>query len=320
MDTFTVKVAARTQATREITCFDLVSADAQPLPAFTAGAHLDVHLPNGLIRAYSLWNDSAEHDHYRIAVLREPQSRGGSALLCDRVRTGDTLTVSPPRNKFRLQGARRTLLLGGGIGVTPLLSMADQLARMRADFTLHYYNKTRARAAFLPEIAAAPWAAHAELYFSDEVGHARSRITDLLAAIDPLTHLYACGPAGFVEHVIACAVQAGLAERQIHVEPFTLPESMKPDFTGPAFQVKLRSTGRVYTIPADEPPTAALARQGVRIPVSCEEGNCGTCQTGVLEGTPDHRDVYLTPEQRASGHTFMPCCSRAKTPWLLLDL
>lgn len=167
MDTFTVKVAARTQATHDITCFDLVSADARPLPAFTADAHINVHLADGMIRAYSLWNDSAERGHYRIAVLREPQSRGSSATLCDHVRAGDTLTISPPRNRFRLQGARHTLLLGGGIGVTPLLSMAGQLARMRADFTLHYDNKTRSRAAFLPEIAAAPWAGHAELHFSD---------------------------------------------------------------------------------------------------------------------------------------------------------
>lgn len=320
MPEITVEVASRTQPTPEIACFDLVAAADAVLPGFSAGAHIDVHLRANLIRQYSLYNDCAERGHYRIAVLREPQSRGGSAMLCDAVRVGDRLAISRPRNSFALRRARRSLLLGGGIGITPLLPMAHQLARTGADFALHYYNKSRARSAFVREIGAAPWSARAQLHFSDEAGPARQRLAELLARLDGDTHVYACGPAGFVEHVIRCAAQAGLDERQIHYEPFALPASMKPDYAGPAFQVRLRSSGRVYTIPADEPPTRALERQGVRIPVSCEEGNCGTCLTGVLEGIPDHRDVCLSEAERAGNRQFTPCCSRARTPLLVLDL
>lgn len=315
-----LKVAARSQATAQIVCFDLVAVDGTALPAFSAGAHIDVHLPGNLIRQYSLYNDSTERQRYCIAVLREPASRGGSAFLCDRLKVGDTLAASAPRNHFPLRHARYSLLLGGGIGITPLLSMAGHLWRGGSDFVLHYYNPTRARAAFVDEISAAPWAARAQLHFSDEAGSARQRLADLLARIDDYTHIYACGPAGFVEHVIRCAAQTGLEERQIHYEPFALPESLKPNYDGPAFQVKLRSTGKVYVIPANEPPTRALERQGVRIPVSCEEGNCGTCLTGVLEGVPDHRDVYLDKAEHARSRQFLPCCSRAKTPLLVLDL
>jgi len=320
MSLLTVEVARRTQATPEITCFDLVPAAGTTLPGFSPGAHVDVHLRADLIRAYSLCNDSAERGRYRIAVLREPHSRGGSALLCDTVRAGDRLSISAPRNNFPLRRARRSLLLGGGIGMAPLLPMAQQLARDGADFALHGYYTSRSRAAFVREIGAAAWSSRAQLHFSDEAGSSRQRLADMLAGLDEDTHVYACGPAGFVEHVIRCAALAGLDERQIHYEPFALPTSMKPDCRGPAFQVRLRSSGRVYTIPADEPPTRALARQGVRIPVSCEEGNCGTCLTGVLEGIPDHRDVCLDAAERARNRQFAPCCSRSRTPLLVLDL
>lgn len=314
------RIETRSRATATITVFQIAAIDGAALPAFTPGAHIDLHLPNDLIRQYSLCGDPADRRHYRIAVLREPASRGGSAWLCDKARVGDELCISALRNNFRLQLARRALLLGGGIGVTPLLPMASQLHRNGADFMLHYYNHSRSRAAFLDELAAVPWANRVALHFSDEADSARQRLAGLLAGIDADTHVYACGPAGFVEHVIACVAQSNLEERQIHYEPFALPDSLKPDFSGPSFQVRLRSSGRVYTIPADVPPTRALEHQGVRIPVSCEEGNCGTCQTGVLEGVPDHRDVYLSEREKAGHRTFMPCCSRALTPLLVLDL
>lgn len=315
-----VRVAAKTHLAQGIDGFNLVPMEGARLPVFAPGAHIDLVLPGELIRQYSLCNDAIERQRYCIAVLREPDSRGGSIALHDKVRVGDVLRISALRNRFRLRPAQRTLLLAGGIGITPLLPMARQLARMHMDFALHYYMRSRSRAAFLDELAAAPWVAQVTLHVSDEQGSARGRLADMLAALDAWTHVYACGPAGFVAHVMDCMATAGIDERQIHYEPFALPAMLQPKLDGPAFNVVIRSTGKVYTIPADEPPTRALARQGVRIPVSCEEGSCGTCETRVLEGIPDHRDTYLGAEARASHRVFMPCCSRALTPVLVLDL
>ncbi|WP_269498482.1 PDR/VanB family oxidoreductase [Castellaniella sp. S9] len=319
MQELSVRVADKRREAQDVVSLELVDAQGAPLPAFTAGAHIDVHLPGGLIRQYSLLNDSAERTRYRIGVLREAASRGGSLVVHDRIEVGDVLRISEPRNRFALQAAPRSLLLAGGIGVTPILCMARQLHAAGADFEFHYSCRTRARAAFLDDIGGSALAARTRLHFDDEPDTALDAPA-LLASAGADTHVYVCGPAGFIDHVVALARAAGFEDSRIHFERFAASEPVAPVQGDQAFQVRLASTGEVFDIPADEPVTKALDRHGVFIPVSCEEGICGTCLTGVVEGDPDHRDSYLTDEEHAANDQFTPCCSRSKTPMLVIDL
>ena len=321
-ESLTVRVAGKLQAAQDVISLDLVDPDGGVLPACTAGAHIDVHLPGGFIRQYSLLNDGLQPTCYRIAVLREPQSRGGSVAVHDQVQVGDLLRVSLPRNRFPLVAAARSLLFAGGIGITPLLCMARSLQAAGAAFELHYSCRARARAAFLDELLAPALAGHVQTHFDDEPATALDAPA-VLAGADAQTHVYVCGPSGYIDFICAQARLAGLDDARIHFERFSLDEDQNPAVPAAgdvAFQVRLASTGEVFDIPADETVTAALDRQGVYIPVSCEEGICGTCLTGIQEGIPDHRDSYLTESEHAANDQFTPCCSRARTPVLVLDL
>ncbi|WP_322998983.1 PDR/VanB family oxidoreductase [Castellaniella sp.] len=317
-----VRVSARHEAAQDIVSLDLEDPAGGLLPAFTPGAHIDVHLPGGLIRQYSLMNDCRERTRFRIGILREPQSRGGSVALHDQVRDGDLLQISAPRNRFELVPAAHSVLLGGGIGITPILCMATELNAQGADFTLHYSCRSRARAAFLQDIAPIVQAGHAHLHFDDEPDTALDAAVLLAQAAADRAQVYVCGPAGYIEFVRAQARSAGIPDARVHFELFALDEADKPRPSDQdwAFQVQLASTGEIFDIPADETITHALDRQGVFIPVSCEEGICGTCLTGVKSGTPDHRDSYLTDDEHAANDQFTPCCSRSRTPLLILDL
>ncbi|HET8596346.1 MAG TPA: PDR/VanB family oxidoreductase [Castellaniella sp.] len=317
-----VRVAGKHEAAQDIVSLDLEDPAGGPLPAFAPGAHIDVHLPGGLIRQYSLVSDCRQRARFRIAVLREPQSRGGSVSVHEQVRAGDLLRISAPRNRFELVPAAHSLLLAGGIGITPILCMATELQARGADFNLHYSCRSRVRAAFLDEMEPLVSAGRAHLHFDDEPQTA----ADMAALLDQAARdgavLYVCGPAGYIEFVRAQARAAGIDEARVRFEHFALDEADKPRLDGEdvAFQVQLASTGETFDIPADETITHALDRQGVFIPVSCEEGICGTCLTGVKSGIPDHRDSYLTDEEHAANDQFTPCCSRARTPLLILDL
>ncbi|HEX7386198.1 MAG TPA: PDR/VanB family oxidoreductase [Castellaniella sp.] len=317
-----VRVAQKLVAAQDIVSLALVDAGGGELPVFTPGAHIDVYLPGGLIRQYSLMNDCRDRTQFCIGVLREPQSRGGSIVLHDQVQVGDVLQISAPRNRFELQPCAHSLLLAGGIGITPLLCMARQLQAQAADFSLHYSCRTQARAAFLAEIAPLVQTGRAHLHFDDELQTILNAPAVLAQAAQQGAQVYVCGPAGYLEFIRGQASAAGLAGTQIHFERFALDESQRPQVGGGdvAFQVQLASTGEIFDIPADETVTQALDRQGVFIPVSCEEGICGTCLTGVKSGLPDHRDSYLTDDEHAANDEFTPCCSRALTPLLVLDL
>ncbi len=323
MDTplITVQVSQKRVVAQDIVCLDLRALDGQDLPPFSPGAHVDVHVPGGLIRQYSLLSDSTVCTDYQIAVLREVQSRGGSQAIHDLVQAGDLLQISAPRNHFGLVPAARTLLFAGGIGITPLLCMARQLHATKVPFQLHYSSRSQVRAAFLDQLQQFPADAVA-LYFDDDSAKTLD-IRGVLSA-QPLadTHVFVCGPAGYIDYVCGQVRQAGLPDAQVHVERFALGEADRPVITDQdvAFEVQLASTGEIFQIPADESITSALDRQGVFIPVSCEEGICGTCLTGITEGVPDHRDTYLTDEEHAANDQFTPCCSRARTPRLILDL
>jgi vanillate O-demethylase ferredoxin subunit len=318
MNELTVRVTQRKEEADGICSFELVADSTAALPAFTAGAHIDVHVAPGLVRQYSLCNDPAETGRYRIAVLREPASRGGSAGMHERVRVGDRLQVSAPRNHFPLTPATRSLLLAGGIGVTPMLAMATTLHRAGSAFEMHYCGRSRHRMAFVDELARSAFAARVQVHADDGAPEQRLDIERLLTQTDADTHLYVCGPSGFMDHVLDTARRLGWPESRLHREYFAGTVTTAEDDA--AFDVRVASSGLVLRVPSDQRVIDVLAAHGVEVPVSCESGVCGTCLTRVLEGTPDHRDSFLTDSERQANDQFPPCCSRACSPLLVLDL
>lgn len=314
-----VRVARKSLEAVDICTFELVDVNGGPLPAFSAGSHVDVHLPNGLTRQYSLCNDPAESHRYLIGVLRDPGTRGGSKAMHERVHEGDVLAISAPKNHFPLaHEAKRHLLLAGGIGVTPILCMAERLAIAGAEFEMHYCTRSRERTAFRDRIAASEFAPRVRFHFDDGAPAQKLDIAALLATPQPGVHLYVCGPKGFMDAVLGTARARGWPEAQLHYEFFTA-EVVKSD-SDESFEVKLASSGRIVVVPKDKTVVQALAESGVEVQTSCEQGVCGTCLTRVLEGVPDHKDMYLTPEEQAANDQFTPCCSRSKSARLVLDL
>jgi vanillate monooxygenase ferredoxin subunit len=318
MEHLSVKVVRKTLEAEGIASFELARLDEAPLPAFSAGSHVDVQVPGGLTRQYSLCNDAAEQHRYRIAVLRDPASRGGSVAMHDAVNEGDVIHISEPRNHFPLQHAKRSLLFAGGIGVTPLLCMAQRLATIGAEFTLHYCTRSAERTAFRAEIAASAFADKVRFHFDAGPPEQKLKLDEVLATPDPDTRLYVCGPTGFIDWLIGTAKAKGWNADQIHLEYFG---AAPQDNTGDtAFEVRVASSGRTYAVAAGQTVVQALASQGIEILTSCEQGVCGTCITRVLDGEPDHRDLYFTDEEKAKNDQFTPCCSRARSKLLVLDL
>jgi vanillate monooxygenase ferredoxin subunit len=311
-----VRIEAKTAVAQDVCALTLVAADGGALPHFTAGAHVDVHLPGGLVRQYSLSNDPTETHRYVLGVLLDAQSRGGSRAVHELLVPGQLLQVSEPKNHFPLAvEAGRSLLIAGGIGITPILAMARQLAAAGAEFELHYAASSVERMAFRAEIEASPWAGRAHFHASP----ARLDVERLLAAATADAHVYVCGPKRLIDAVIGCAQQLGWAADRVHREFFAgapTPESGGDQ----AFEIELARSGRVITVRAHQTAAQALIDAGVSLLTSCEQGICGSCLTRVLAGVPEHRDLYLTPHERAENDQFTPCCSRARTPRLVLDL
>jgi len=318
MTTLQVRVARKTVEATDIASFELVSLDGGALPAFAAGSHVDVQLPNGLTRPYSLCNDPGESHRYLVAVLRDPASRGGSQAMHE-LAEGQVLQISAPRNHFALvHEARRSLLLAGGIGVTPILCMAERLAITGAEFEMHFCTRSRERTAFFERIQASSFADRVQFHFDDGEAGQKLDLPARLGAPREGEHLYVCGPKGFMDAALGAARAAGWPEAQLHWE--FCAAAPAPAGGDSEFEVRLASSGRVLVVPKDRSVVQALATAGVVVSTSCEQGVCGTCLTRVLEGRPDHRDLYLTPEEQAAGDQFLPCCSRSKTPQLVLDL
>ncbi|MBE8593756.1 oxidoreductase [Pseudomonas sp. MAFF 301449] len=313
-----VVVTSRRTEAQDICSYELARVDGAPLPPFSAGAHIDVHLPDGLIRQYSLCNHPEERHRYLIGVLNDPASRGGSLSLHHQIHEGSRLTISEPRNLFPLaHDARRSLLFAGGIGITPILCMAERLAHTGADFELHYCARSSERAAFVQRLKASPFAERVFLHFDEQPDTALDA-AQVLAAPEATVHLYVCGPGGFMQHILDSARAQGWQEDCLHREYFSAaPVDSSADG---AFSVKVASSGQVFEIPADKSVVQVLESHGIEIAMSCEQGICGTCLTRVLEGIPEHRDLFLTEQEQALNDQFTPCCSRAKTPLLVLDI
>jgi vanillate O-demethylase ferredoxin subunit len=317
--TLEVRVVRKAPVANGIAMFELARVDGQALPAFTAGAHIDVHVPNGMVRQYSLCSDPQQADVYRIAVLHEPASRGGSQGMHELVEQGAVLRISAPRNLFALAPqARRSLLMAGGIGLTPLMSMARVLQREGADFALHYFARSRERAAFVEELPTGPYGANVHVHLDDGPPSKKTDLDQLLQSPADDLHLYTCGPKGFMDAVLSKARALGWADANVHYE-FFAAELVRTGDEG-EFQVRIASSGQTIAVGAEQTIVAALAAAGVQVPMSCEQGICGTCLTRVVEGEPDHRDMYLTPEEQARNDQMLLCCSRARSACLVLDL
>lgn len=318
----TVRVARKQAEAQDICSLELVAADGGALPAFEAGAHVDVVLPAAggeWIRQYSLCNAPGETHRYLIAVLREPDSRGGSDSVHDTLAEGDLLRISVPRNHFALApDAPHHLLLAGGIGITPLMAMAEQLSRQGAPFALHHATRSRARTPFLARIAASAFAQQVSHHHSDGGATQRLDIAATLAQAPAGSHLYVCGPQRFIDAVLATARGQGWPGARLHCEYFG---AAAIDTSGDgAFELEVASTGQVITVQPNQTALHALQAAGLDIASSCEEGVCGTCLTGVISGTPNHRDHYLTTEEQEANDQFLPCCSRARSARLVLAL
>lgn len=270
-----------------IAVMEFESATSAALPKVEPGAHIDVHLPNGMVRQYSLCQNPNDEGKFRLGILRDPESRGGSISAFDEIKDGMQIQVSEPKNLFPLLKAKHSVLIGGGIGITPLITMAYQLAHEGASFELHYCG-----------------ASHRAFF--------ESAIKD----IDPESHIYTCGPVGFMDWVINLATTHDFPEQQIHKEYF----QVETDTSGDSFEVVAERSGKIIMVEAGETILQALAKEGIEIEMSCEQGVCGTCMCDVIEGEPDHRDVYFTDEEKASNEQILVCCSRSKTPRLVLDI
>ena len=313
-----VEVKARHDEARDIATFELADPHGRPLPAFSAGAHVDVQIKPGLIRQYSLCNHPEERDRYLIGVLRDPTSRGGSVAMHEEIQVGDLIQISAPKNHFPLEHAKRTLLFAGGIGVTPILCMAERLAHTDADFEMHYCTRAAERTAFLERIRQGTFAERVHFHFDDGEPEQKLDLESLVGTPDPGTQIYICGPKGFIDFVLATCKAHGWASHQLHTEYFAGAVADTSDDGN--FEVKIASSGASFTVPADKTVHQVLAENGIEIMVSCEQGVCGTCLTRVLEGEPDHRDLYLDDDEHAANDQFTPCCSRAKSKVLVLDL
>lgn len=299
--------------------FLLQPLEGEPVPA-SAGAHISLRLPSGNVRQYSLCNTDDTGRAYEICVLRTPASRGGSIELCDRVQEGDLLWAEAPVNRFPLvEHAGPAILMAGGIGLTPLLAMARELSVKGRDFKLNYFARSANAAAFAHALRERPFVGRVEFFFGSDIAVQQQAIEDCLRDRPASAHVYVCGPTGFIDYVLETAGSLGWPSDALHWERFTAVTSAPPGGDA-AFDVIVRSTGARIHVPAGTTALEALERGGISIPRSCEQGICGTCLTGVVEGEVIHNDSYLTPEERARNDQFLPCCSRAKSQFLVLDL
>lgn len=303
---------------------DTISVELRPVdggefPAFTAGSHIDLHLPNGLVRSYSLCNDSGERHRYVVGVLRDRASRGGSRCVHEALRVGMPITITEPRNHFALdEGAAHTVLVAGGIGITPLLCMARRLKALGRPFEMLYFARERKSAAFLDELQALGMPL--QLHFDSEAGGPPD-LRALLAQRPPGAglHLYSCGPTPMLDAFEKFCAELGHAGNA-HIERFTPVEVKAAADARSNYTVELRRSGRFIEITPEKSLLDTLLAAGIDVDHSCCEGVCGSCETRVLEGVPDHRDSVLSPKEKASNKVMMVCVSGCKSQTLVLDI
>jgi ferredoxin-NADP reductase len=311
--TMEVRLAGIRYAARDTHLFELERPDRGPLCAAEPGAHIDLHLPNGEIRQYSLTRCEPAPTSYTVGIKRDAAGRGGSRLIFDTLRVGQLLTISAPRNNFRLvENAEQVVLVAGGIGITPIRSMVQRLTEQARSFELHYCGRSRADMAFVDELSGVPGV---RLHCDDENSGKFLDMAAVIAAAPSSAHFYCCGPAPMLSAFEKATAQ--LPSAKVHVEYFTAKneKSLEGGYT-----VQLARSKRELVIPPGRTILQVLQDAGIDIPYSCEQGICGSCETRVLAGEPDHRDAILSDEERAANRTMMICCSGSKSDQLVLDI
>lgn len=317
-----LRVRSITYLADEIHAYELVDPDGTALTPFTAGAHIDVFLPGSKVRQYSLANDPAETHRYVFAVQREAAGDGGSKAVFDMMQVGRIVSIGGPRNNFPIdEGADRHILLAGGIGITPMMSMLRRLHCIGADFKMYYCTRNEEKTAFREALAPHVEAGRVEIHHDDGDPANGLDFGTLFETHLPGTHLYFCGPTGFMR--AAHAATQHWPNGTVHCEYFKPDEKSEDSSqaidTGKAeFQIKLAKSGAVYDVPSGKSIVQVLREQGVDVETSCESGLCGTCRTRYLEGEPVHQDYVLDDDEQ--DEFVMICSARCKTPLLVLDI
>lgn len=302
-----------------IRAFKLAGLDNESLPPYEPGSHIDLHIGPNLVRQYSLCNGPDQYDHYLIAVKREVESRGGSEYLHQCVERGSRLAVGLPRSNFSLRtDVEKSLLVAGGIGITPLLSMARHLRARNRAFELHYFTRSMEHAAFRSLLTTPSFTGSVAFRCETDVDRVRLMLEHLLVRRPSQAHLYLCGPAPFMT-LVQQAASSDWPPETIHLEYFAADPTTKREVAR-EFVIKLARSNREFVIPPTKSIVQVLTENDIWIDFSCEAGICGTCIANVLEGTPDHRDLVLSVEERAAGRKIALCVSRAKSDVLVIDL
>jgi ferredoxin-NADP reductase len=308
-----VRLTAIRYAARDTNLYEFARLDDKPFPAYEPGAHIDVHLPNGIVRQYSLIEPEPDPTRYTIGVKRDPASRGGSRYVHDELRVGKSLQISTPRNNFPLvENASHLLLFAGGIGITPIWCMVQRLAKLGRSWKLYYACRSRSDMAFLQALETMP---SAQFHFDDESEGKFLDVAAIVRATPTDAHLYCCGPTPMLKAFEAAT--ANWPRDHIHIEYFTPKQEAAK--TG-GFVVELARSGLEFVIPEGKSILQVLLDAGVDVDYSCELGICGACEQRVISGTPEHRDAILTEEEQAANTKVMICCAGCKSERLVLDL
>jgi ferredoxin-NADP reductase len=314
----TLRVRRRAEIAVNALLLELESASGEVLPEWPPGAHLDIHLPSGLTRQYSLCGAREDRSTYVVVVLREPHGRGGSEEIYRELGVGTEFISSTPRDHFRLVDASEYVLIAGGIGITPIKAMVDELRARGARWRLHYGGRSRDHMAFVDELVDLG---------GDNVSIVPQDVDGLLDVpaiignLSPEAAIYCCGPAPLLDAMLTACAEAGASER-LHFERFVPPTDGAGFVTDgdTAFEVELRSSGVTLQVPADKTLLEVVQSVLPDVPFSCTEGYCGSCESGVLDGEPDHRGSLMTPEEHDEERTMLICVGRSKSHRLVLDL
>jgi vanillate O-demethylase ferredoxin subunit len=326
-DAWQVRVRSVTYLGEDVNAYEVVPLEMAELPAFTAGSHIDLYFRDGRVRQYSLCGDPADNWHYVFAVQREEHGRGGSKTIHEIVQAGRILAISAPRNNFRLrEEAIHHVLIGGGIGVTPIVSMIRRLLATGASFEVHYGARTPGKLAFHEELKALGLGERLHIYIDGGNPEKGMRSQTIVSQAPTNSHFYCCGPAGLMSGLKAATEH--LPSERIHFEHFVAVGPTTPvptqlmsgerDTIGVSFKVRLAKLGKIFDVPDDKSIVEVLRENGVEVSTSCESGLCGTCRTRYLEGEPEHNDYVLDAQERR--HEVLICCARSKTQTLVLDL
>jgi len=321
MKTILARVTSALPIAQDIRLITLTAADGSELPAYQPGSHIDLHLAPGLIRQYSLCGPTDDACSYAVAVKREPESRGGSQWVHEKLDAGYELQISAPRNNFPMASrSRHSVLVAGGIGITPLISMARSLHAQGQSFELLYFCRSLAHVAFREELETGALSSACRFHLGLNREAVSVVLNEALLSRPDGGHLYLCGPRPFMTAVRDAAAQAGWPADAVHLEYFSASEEATDTTGNSGFQVTLARSGVTVDVGASDTIIDVLRARGIDVETSCEQGVCGTCVTSVLEGQPDHRDCFLTSQEKAQGDCMAICISRSKSPRLVLDL